>query len=416
MRKTRYNFIGIKRTSDLALYRFSDLPRPVDITVPTRMRQVIGDLLPGWSIEPWAETFQSEPVLRFAFERRTFSVTGPWAPKPISRADPVDAACGFIAELVRAYVNELPDRLCLHAAAAEIGGRLVIFPSTHRAGKSVLSAALAAAGCRLSGDDIVLIDAQNGIGISGGLCPRLRLPLPRNLQPETRAFIAANSGPTGKRYSYLTLDETALARKEERLPIGTFIVLDRTDDGPARLEAIDRTEALKTVIWQNFARREPSTLILERLYGLVGNTGAFRLIYSQSEDAARLLRERFDTWPNGNDISGNSRSEQSAAPILHQPAPDRYASVSGFRRKSSVAELEIDGQRFLANNESGRISFLNQTASAIWHVLGAPVAEDDIVRLMTAAFPEIEPATIALDVQVSLKTLVACGLVLPPRI
>jgi hypothetical protein len=197
MRKARYKFIGIKRTSDLALYRFSDLPRPVDITVPTQMRQVIGDLLPGWSIEPWAETFQSEPVLRFAFARRTFAISGPWAPKPISRADPVDAACGFIAELVRAYVNELPDRLCLHAAAAEIGGRLVIFPSTHKAGKSVLSAALAAAGCRLSGDDIVLIDAQNGIGISGGLCPRLRLPLPANLQPVTRAFITANSGPTG---------------------------------------------------------------------------------------------------------------------------------------------------------------------------------------------------------------------------
>jgi hypothetical protein len=407
-------FTQIQRITDLALYRFSDLPKPVDITVPTQMLQVISDLLPGWSIELWREKAQTEPVLRFAFKHRTFSVTGPWAPKPVSRADPVDAACGFIAELVRAYVNEMPNRLCLHAAAAEIGGRLVIFPSTHKAGKSVLSAALAAAGCRLSGDDIVLIDAQNGIGISGGLCPRLRLPLPGNLQPETRAFITANSGPTGKRYSYLTLDETALARKEERLPIGTFIVLERVDDGLARLEPIDRTEALKTVIWQNFARREPSTLILERLYGLVGNTGAFRLVYSRSEDAARLLRERFDTWPDGNGISGYSPSEQSAAPILHQPAPDRYASVSGFRRKSSVAELEIDGQRFLADNESGQISFLNQTASAIWHVLNEPMARDDIINLMTEAFPEIEPATIALDVQDSLKTMVASGLVLPP--
>jgi len=237
------------------LYRFSDLPKPVDISLPADMLQMIRDLLLGWQIEPWHETAMPEPVLCFTVEEKAFSVTGSWVPNPIVRADRVDAACGFIAELVRAYVNEIPRRLCLHAAAADIGGRLVIFPSTHRAGKSVLSAALGSAGCRLFGDDILLIDARGGTGVAGGICPRLRLPLPANLQAETRSFIAANSGPAGKRYCYLTLGEAALARKEERLPIGTFVMLERTEDGPMRLQPIDRAEALKTMVWQNFARQ-----------------------------------------------------------------------------------------------------------------------------------------------------------------
>lgn len=398
----------------MALFRFSDLPKPIDIELPADMIQTIGDLLPGWSIEPWRTETQAEPVLRFSAEGANLSVTGPWVPEPVVRADRVDAACGFIAELIRAYVNEIPKRLCLHAAAADIGGRLVIFPSTHRAGKSILSAALASAGCRLFGDDIVLIDARDGTGVCGGICPRLRLPLPGNLQTATRAFIAANSGPTGKRYCYLTLGESALARKEERLAIGTFVMLERADDGLARLEPIDRAEALKTVVWQNFARREASTLILERLYALVRRTGAFRLTYSRSEDAVRLLRERFHDWPKPGDAL--PAAEPGSTDLMRVTPSKPQGSKPGFCRKTTVAELEIDGQRFLADNESGKISHLNQTASAIWHALREPMEKDDIVSLMSMAFPDVEAAAIAADVEESLKALTASGLVEPPSI
>ena len=397
----------------MALLRFSDLPKPVDIAVPAEMQRVLADLLPGWEIAPWVGSPMQPVALRFEHAGREYSVTGPWVPSPVNRVDPVDAACGFIAELIRAYVNEVTERLCLHAAGVEIGGRLVIFPSTHKAGKSILSASLAAAGCRLSGDDIVLIDAKNGIGVSGGICPRLRLPLPDNLRPETRAFIAANSGPTGKRYSYLTLDETALARKEERMPIGTFVLLERTDEGAAQLDDIEMAEALKTVIWQNFARREPSTLILERLYALVRQTGAFRLTYSRSEDAVELLRDRFGTWPDHHSIAPEADRSPVAASV-GEPAADRLASAPAFHRRANVAAIEIDGKNFLADNESGRITLLNETASAVWNALGESMTETEIVELMAAAFPDVDIATIAGDVQASLDTLAEAGLVLAP--
>jgi hypothetical protein len=369
-------------------------------------------LLPGWSIEPWHKISEIEPVLRFGFEEHEYFVTGPWVPKSTNRRDPVDAACGFIAELIRAYVNEIPNWLCLHAAAAEIGGRLVVFPSTHRAGKSILSAAMAAAGCRLAGDDILLVDAQSGCGISGGFCPRLRLPLPDNLKAETRAFIEANSGPTGKRYGYLTLDENRLARKGERAPIGTFVLLERADAGEARLEAIGHADALKTVIWQNFARREPSTFIIERLYGLVRRTGAYRLIYSRPDDAVRLLQEQFANWPEA-ETENNLQSGQSIEPKLPS-GPTDAQPADAYRRNGRVAELEIDGQRFLADDETGQITLLNETASAIWHVLTEPMAEGEIVELMALAFPEIDIATITNDVRASLNILAEAGLVFAP--
>ncbi len=398
----------------MALYRFSDLPKPVDIAVPAEMLQVLVDLLPGWQIEPWAGA-DRESVLRLAHGGREYSITGPWVPNPIHRSDPVDAACGFIAELIRAYVNEVTERLCLHAAGVEIGGRLVIFPSTHKAGKSILSAALAAAGCRLSGDDIVLIDASNGIGVAGGVCPRLRLPLPANLRPETTSFIAANSGPTGKRYSYLTLDEGALARKEERMPIGTFVLLERTDKGAPRLDEIEQADALKTVIWQNFARREPSTLILERLYALVRHTGAFRLTYSRAEDAVEHLQACFGSWPDNHFVAADAEDELPIAAAAGRSAPAPVASAPGLRRRADVAAIEIDGKHFLADNESGRITLLNETAAAVWNALGGSMTEREIVDLMAIAFPEVDVATIAGDVRSSLMTLVDAGLVIPPE-
>ena len=69
--------------------------------------------------------------------------------------DRVDAACSFIVDLIRAYIAAAPSLLCLHGAAAEFAGRLVVFPTPYRSGKSTLTAYLAAAGVRVYADDIL---------------------------------------------------------------------------------------------------------------------------------------------------------------------------------------------------------------------------------------------------------------------
>ena len=389
------------------MIQLADMPAPVELRVPVEVRRLLTELLRGWTFEPW-QGQTCDPVLAMEMTPAgRFVVTGRWVPEIKDRSDVVDAACGFIAELVRAYVNEIPTRLCLHAAGAICGGRLLVFLGTRRAGKSVLSAAMVAAGLRLAGDDIIMIDAADGSGIAGGFSPRLRLPLPQNLAPATRSFIDAHSGAIGRQYAYLDLGDDLIAAKDERFDVGAFIILDRKDSGPAVLRPIEKSTSLSAVIWQNFARRAPSADILDRLYALVERSGTCILEYSAAEDAVQLLQDRFATWPA--DVqsilpdAGESETPQSVAPAAAK-APAGGPPLTGrFRRREGVAGRELEGRCFLADNDGGTITVLNQMAAAIWRALGEPATQDELVDLAVLVFPGTDPAVIAADVGAILR-------------
>ncbi len=399
------------------MVQLGDLPAPVALRVPMEVRDLLAQLLRGWTFEPW-QGQACEPVLTMQMTPAgRFVITGRWVPEIKDRSDVVDAACGFIAELIRAYVNEVPTRLCLHAAGAVCGGRLLVFLGTRRAGKSVLCAAMAAAGMRLAGDDIIMIDAKNGSGVAGGFSPRLRLPLPQTLAPATRSFIDAQCGPSGRQYAYLALSPDLIAAKDERFDIGAFIVLDRKETGPAMLRPIAKSASLSAVIWQNFARRAPSADILDRLYDLVERCGTCILEYSIAEEAVELLQERFATWPTGvqNDAAatpvGAAKTPlPAAAPAVKTPA-NGPPLTGRFRRRGGVAERELDGKCFLADNAGGTITVLNQMAAAIWRALGEPATADELVDLTALVFPGTDRAVIENDVGSILRDFLSENLI-----
>jgi len=404
------------------LIQLGDLPVPVALRLPAKVRGLLAELLRGWSFKPWPGE-ACEPVLAMEMTPAgRFVVTGRWVPQIKDRSDVVDAACGFIAELIRAYVKEVPDRLCLHAAGAVCGGRLLVFLGTRRAGKSVLCAAMAAAGMRLAGDDILMIDAADGSGIAGGFSPRLRLPLPESLTPATRAFIDAHSGAIGRQYAYLDLSTDLIARKDERFAIGAFIILDRKESGPAVLRPIAKSASLSAVIWQNFARRAPSADILDRLYSLVEQSGTCMLEYSAAEEAVQVLQDRFATWPAGSPArifadAAAAHAGEAEAPGRTMPAAARAAAnapplTGRLRRRSDVAEREMDGRCFLADNEGGTITVLNVMAAAIWRALAEPATAAELVDLADLAFPDTDRAVIQADVAAVLRDFVAEGLII----
>ena len=111
-------------------------------------------------------------------------------------------------------------------------------------------------------------------------------------------------------------------------------------------------------------------------------------------------------WPA--DIAG---PENAGKPAPDIGVPDRSTRQKreGYRRDPAVSEIEISGQKFLANSRSGMITWLNETASAVWHVLAAPTSADEIVDLMTIAFPDVERVALAADVRSVLDELVASG-------
>ena len=114
-----------------------------------------------------------------------------------------------------------------------MGGGLIVFPSTYRAGKSTLIAALAASGVRTHADD--LMPLTQGEGVALGINPRLRRPLPANAPDRLLMFVARHAGPRDRRYQYLDLPAPLLSPHGERRPILRANLLFRgVEIGPGR--------------------------------------------------------------------------------------------------------------------------------------------------------------------------------------
>ncbi len=329
-----------------------------------------------------------------------FRLTSPWLKGPVRQQHEVDAACVLVAELYRAYLADHPELLCLHGGAVELGGRLVVFPSQYRAGKSLLGACFAAAGGRLFADDVLPIGREHGSeqGLAAGVAPRLRLPLPDDLGPGAQRFFDRRRGPASERYLYLELERAELAPRGARAPIGAFVLLQREAGARATLSPIGDGEVLRQVVWQNFARETDAAGILGRLHAIVGAAGCFRLRYGRAEDAVALLRESFADWePSLNSAKGSRR--QVAAEI------EAALPAGSFRQRPGVAETLVDGEGFLTDPDGVAIHHLNPLAQALWRLLAEPMTVADLVELLRAAFPDADVEAIDRDVGLLIETL-----------
>ena len=274
---------------------FDDMPNSVELVNCRHLIDFFPFIFSGWQItEVSAE--HACPVLSMTKDDDRYVLESDWLKKPAYRNNEDAAICLLVAELMRAYVHEDRQLLCLHGAAAEFAGKLVLFPSNYRAGKSILSVCLAASGVRLFGDDVLPISLLDSAGIAPGFAPRLRLPLPDNLDSGTRNFIAENNRLQGEQYLYLDLDKNLLAPQGCRLPVGAFVLLEREEGASPLMEPVSEAEVLRQVIWQNFARETEAPRILDVLSQLVASSQRFRLHYDRAEDAVRLLREKFTDW------------------------------------------------------------------------------------------------------------------------
>lgn len=390
---------------------FDGLSRQIALSGCREIHASFAAVFRGWQIRE-AAAAELPPILSLGNSRKGYRLEGAWLAKPIVRRDRVDALCGFIAEFIRAYVNDDQRLLCLHGAAAEFAGRLVVFPNRYRAGKSVLSTCLAATGVRLFADDVLPIGGPDDLGMAPGIVPRLRLPLPDNLAPSTRVFIKERQGPRGKKYLYLDLAESELASHGTSAPIGGFVLLERAAGVAPALEPIDPGEMLRDVIWQNFAREAPAPEILERLERIVRRARCLRLRYERADEAAALLKETFTSWP-AQSTGPEAPEPQVAAPMPLEPPPDVPAGC--YLRNPAVTEKRVGAEHFLANPQGMAIHHLNPVGAAVWQLMAAPSTIDQLVDPLHAAFPEVAHAQIEQDVRALLDVLIAKRLVVVGR-
>jgi hypothetical protein len=330
----------------------------------------------------------------------------------------VSAACSTVVDVLRAFVDENPALLCLHAASVELAGRLVVFPSRFRAGKSTLVAFLASAGHRVFGDDVLSLTEDDQSGVAAGLAPRLRIPLPANAPIELREFVSKHASAADERYLYLRLPNNLFARRAATAPLGAVVLLDRRADGPTQLFRASRAAALQTLIVQNFARSESAEDLLARLHRLMDRLPRFTLRYNDIGDARALLENAFAAWPPATgDLeeadpstvasSSDEDFEDAGPPAIFVPADVK------LKQSRSVRLREVDGAVFLTDAEGFGIHHLNPLGASLWQLMAEPLRQTEAVEILVGAFPDAERARIVKDVGTLFSALVAEGFAVP---
>lgn len=350
----------------------------------------------------------NDPVISIQFDAGKYHLSTSWLDETVSYTDRVDVLCDLIAKLALARSLTDLEALYLHAAAVEINGRAVVFPSQYRAGKSFLTTCLLAEGHRYVGDDIAPLVLDSCNVRSPGFSPRLRLPLPNTTDQTSRDFIERHIALAGKRYAYLGLEKALLLERDELLDVGAFVLLEREEGAQARLEELPVATVFQQLIKQNFAREVDGARILSTLTQAVSNAQCVKLRYDRADEAVRLLTDHFASWPaQANVLQFESDSSGFEVDASVESA-DR-----GFVRNRLVKKIRIEGENFLASPDGRAIYHLNQIGSGIWELLAEPTSKELIITTLETAFPGTEKSIIDQDVTKILdrfqsKQLISC--------
>ena len=391
------------------LLAFDGLSGPVALIDSDELAGCMAAVLRGWRFRELVDRDAPAPVITVRRFPKGYRIESLWRSSPAHHKDRVDAACTLIVDLIWASIANDPSLLCLHGAAAEFGGRLVVFPTPYRSGKSTLAVYMAAAGVRLYADDVLPIKAGRELGVAPGILPRLRLPLPKNASAAVLDFVDRRRGLGNRRYLYLDLRPDELASRGTEAPIGGFVLLNRDPKAPPGLAPASDSEVLRRTVLQNFARDVEATDILGRLTALVAASRCFKLTYADGEQAVALLKQAFDRWPSrpGHDTPRPTRDPARAA--VSDVAQDDGGTL--YRRNPKVTETAIDGDAFLVNPDSQGIYHLNAVGAALWRLLAEPTSVEHAASLLHEAFPEVSRKVIERDIAALMGTLSARGLV-----
>lgn len=369
---------------------FDGLSGRIELRVDQRFRDALPTVFPNWPFEITTDAGDS-----FASVTQSdggYTITSPFMDGPSTFNDPANTICALIVELAWARLHENPELLCLHGAAVEFAGRLIIFPSTRRAGKSTLTVALAAAGKRVFTDDFLPLAIQpNGEvhGVASGISPRLRLPAPIQIGPQALAYISARNMIANRQYQFVEPRADELANFGDTAPIGGMIFLDRQDGATATLESVTNAEALSTLITQNFSRAVNAAGILKMLDFITTSATAYRLTYDTAEEAIALLNAQFQTWEGTPPTLSDAFATEFLTSALDITAPKVIDVTEGqFMQADSVTVITSEGKKFLTGRAGQSIHYLNDGAAMIWQLLDEPTSIVEAVTIIHTAFPE----------------------------
>lgn len=258
---------------------------------------ILDTILRDWTSKPIDAEDGAQPVISLRKGDGWYERRSEWLTAPARFNDPVDTVCDFIVDLIHAYVDDQKDCLCLHGAAVELRSGLMVFPSTYRVGKSLLSLKLASLGARIFSDDVLPLRADGDAGTALGILPRLRRPLPETAGPALTDFIKERIGPQNRRYRYVRLDDDGLARRGSEAQVTAITLLERGPGVKPSLQPARKSDVVRDMILRNFARERPAIDIIDRIHAVVEQAHCHVLTYDTLDQAAAMLAEAFNIAP-----------------------------------------------------------------------------------------------------------------------
>lgn len=394
---------------------FQGMDAPLRLQGAEAVLNLLPKVASGWPFEACAADPGAAPFfsIRSVPDGSLFLCQSHLETKPARRLDPVNALCDAMAALALALPAEDDRLIGLHAAGVGMAGRLVVFPSVRRAGKSTLSVALARAGHALYGDDVLPLSfsADNRAqGHAMGIAPRLRVPLPDTLPREFRAWVDHVDGPRNRQYKYLAL--AGQPAQGMALPVGAFVILDRQDDPVvARLSPVTPDFAMDALLHQNFTRDRHSADILQAVAQMLSTLPVFRLVYADLADAVACVAAAFARWPDPEPPAAPGPGRRfRRADFAGRPRVGRTPDAL-YRQRPATMARPIGDRLYLADAEGRAIHRLDPLATVIWEVLEDATSAQDLEGMLFDAFPDTGRDRIAADLRRILDRFAQAGLI-----
>lgn len=363
----------------------------------------------GWPLTPCV-TQKATPDICVWRHPEGYWQEAPALPKGMLLDTPVGTACSVIADVAGAFLRKHPELVGLHCGSVEINGQLVIFPDAHRAGKSTLTSAFAAAGYRVFGDDVLALN-QQGEGIALGVAPRLRLPLPETLATDFQHFVACHLGPFDERYGYLRLPASRLAAHGDKRPLGAILLIDRDHSlSSPQLTRLQPGDGLWQLLQQNFAEHEPDQALIERFLPILQKLPCFLLRYPDAYEAAVWLTQRWQ----GQSFQADTPATQPMGAECRHPtcAALSLDDARCWQTSAGACEWLVGDELFVIGQSGGDVHRMNATSRAVWELLKhEPLTLEDVSETLDEFFGGVGLMQIKRDMAQLLANLDHVGLI-----
>lgn len=394
------------------LLKFESMTRPIRLSQGLKVLPHMMRVFAGWPYREVSEAGHSDVVLNVLYDRGRYSLEAPWLPGRQNFGDPADLAQGLATHVARGWFIERPGLLWLEAAAVSFGDHIVAFVGGPRSGKSLLVASLAAGGNRVFADSILPVAPGAQQGISLGMAPRLKLPLPKELQGPLRVQVADRIDSISDGVGYLQPGEDDIAPFGDTARIRAFVMLDRSTSSAAALTPAPHGKLLKRLLLNSFGEGMAAEELLANVERVVGDTPCYRLIWSDPQEAAQALRARFAAWRTPVSESDSRATRTAAGQTRRRSSGPSVPAGRQFRHRKGLTERLVDTDLFLVNPGGRTIYHLNGLGAGLWRLLDGTHGVDDAVTVLGEAYPDVDSESIESDVKALIGDLADRGLLI----